>query len=332
MLVAVYHAVPVFSKGQAAAFIELFGFAGVDIFFVISGFVLVWTAPETVHCTNNLKFLYNRLARIFLGYWPYFMLAFALWYLLDRQMLEQKAWLGSLLLLPLSLSERLLPVSWSLTYELYFYFVLFLILFVPRRLKLAVLVMACVLMVALAAWMSWVYKGYQPDTFKQLAHTYRVLVSPFALEFFAGGILACINLERFKQYGMGILIAACLLFVAGIGFNHYSLNGNMAAGYHVVNRVMFFGSAAVCLVLAFLLYEARGIQFWPAVARVVGGASYSIYLSHTLIIQAWVAWGGIAGLSGLLISLTSVLLYSYLHYRCLEKPLYTAAKVTVKTA
>ena len=100
--------------------ISVYGFAGVDIFFVISGFIMAETTRSMQPGASTASgFVFRRFLRIYSGYWPAFLLVLFL-----------SIWLGifngpeisrwkSFLLLPQEF--YLLNVSWTLTYELYFY-------------------------------------------------------------------------------------------------------------------------------------------------------------------------------------------------------------------
>ena len=79
MLVVLYHTaaqVPdspsaahgLFALGQAI------GFAGVDIFFVISGFIMAFTTFDQGGRRASAGFARRRLTRIFSGHWPFFVL------------------------------------------------------------------------------------------------------------------------------------------------------------------------------------------------------------------------------------------------------------------
>ena len=83
MLVVFYHtSAHVRSVGaeQGAFFAvnDAIGFAGVDIFFVISGFIMAHTSFSAAGWADGWSFLRRRLARIYSGYWPFFLLALAL--------------------------------------------------------------------------------------------------------------------------------------------------------------------------------------------------------------------------------------------------------------
>ena len=76
MMVVLLHAVkPYQTMGGTFEWVvcfRRFGFAGVDIFFVLSGFILWTTNLGTKKPGQIFRYLYRRLARIFLGYWPFF--------------------------------------------------------------------------------------------------------------------------------------------------------------------------------------------------------------------------------------------------------------------
>lgn len=142
LFVAVFHLQAIERKyGDGHDFLGWiwFGRIGVDIFFIISGFVMVHSTRELWGQPNQfLKFLFRRAVRIYPVYWQFSLLVLALYIL-------QPGWVNSsyaapdttksLLLLPQD-SVALLTVSWSLVHEVYFYLV-FAVLFLIPRVRLA---------------------------------------------------------------------------------------------------------------------------------------------------------------------------------------------------
>lgn len=92
------------------------GYKGVDIFFVISGFVMYYTLFVRKR-PNAIHFVVNRTTKIFFLYW--IALLFAI--LVQPQKFIDLN-LKTLILFPGHLS--IVGVSWSLSFELYFYFVI----------------------------------------------------------------------------------------------------------------------------------------------------------------------------------------------------------------
>ena len=91
------------------------GFSGVDVFFVLSGFVVYQTADKPSYSAR--RFLLRRGLRIYLGYWPVLLLTAALAWAASAWPPLGKAVRSALLLSP-SLFDNWVPTAWSLTYEL----------------------------------------------------------------------------------------------------------------------------------------------------------------------------------------------------------------------
>ena len=126
MLVVIYHSAAglpandsvfqaVFSAGGSL------GFAGVDIFFVISGFIMAHTSANHSGFTDSFDFVRRRLARIFSGYWPFFVLALVIFGYFRPEHFADSNLLKSFFLWPQTLNHILLELTWTLSYELYFY-------------------------------------------------------------------------------------------------------------------------------------------------------------------------------------------------------------------
>jgi exopolysaccharide production protein ExoZ len=101
-----------------------FGAAGVDIFFVISGFIMLYVSfPNGRAAASPLSFLVKRIARVYPFYWFCVCLILGLWIAGFYRSLQVDAdtLVRSILLFP---SEHLIiGVSWTLVYEMYFYLV-----------------------------------------------------------------------------------------------------------------------------------------------------------------------------------------------------------------
>ncbi len=126
------------------AFLEIitqFGFAGVDLFFVISGFIITF-----VHWNEfgNIKylpgFLWKRFTRIYPLYWICFIaalvLTFAFKYFKGKDVCPEYNGPLSILISFFLIKEKyncFLPVSWTLTYELQFYLFLAVFYLVPIK-------------------------------------------------------------------------------------------------------------------------------------------------------------------------------------------------------
>lgn len=330
LAVVLYHAAPLWSAPPSwvTAFAAM-GFSGVDVFFVISGFILWHTTRDRRGSRAAAAFLTRRFARIFTGYWPFFAIAMALWWWFAPHELATKDWVRSLLLVPMPMDQRVIPVSWTLTYELYFYLIFAALLWLPLHIRFRVLCLlgSCVLFVAVALALH----GGEGDNPSRSPRWLRPLVSPYLLEFLAGALLCRMREAGIHRGGVQALIGSATLFALGGWLNledGYALDG----GAQVAQRVAIFGPAAAMLVYAGASLEARGYRFWPSASVLLGGASYSLYLAHPLLLAVFV-WLGIGralpvGETWIILAWLAVTLgYSVWHHRWLETPCYRAVRV-----
>ncbi|MDF9756052.1 acyltransferase family protein [Pseudomonas hunanensis] len=125
-----------------------YGAIGVDLFFVISGFVIYLSA--TRQSVTPLEFATHRIARIAPAYWLFTALTAAvLVYLpgvIPLTVFEPIFFLKSLFFIPAMNPSGigyfpLMTVGWTLNYEMAFYTVFFGSLFLPARFRIAALVL-----------------------------------------------------------------------------------------------------------------------------------------------------------------------------------------------
>lgn len=260
------------------------GGAGVDLFFVISGFIM-WTISDG-RPTGPGEFILRRISRIVPMYW----LATLAWCALAAVgimkwvELPPEHIVKSLLFVPHfspTYPEKVFPVlvpGWTLNYEMFFYLVFALCLFLPARLRLGGLVSA-LWMLVLAGWV-----------FEPTGAVGRTYTSPLLLEFLAGVVIG--HAWRRGRHPHGVLAWACI--AAGVA-------GLIWAGATGIDedtqRVAWWGVPAALIVLGVL--GARPLEgTWPALL-LVGDASYSIYLTHLFGLTFLdIVWSRLPGVPG----------------------------------
>ena len=107
--------------------VPLFGGAGIDIFFVISGFIMVYTTMDRE--ITPWSFMADRIARIVPAYWAatlgVFFLALVAPSLLQTSHMQWDELFKSLVFVPFrkatGLVQPVLFVGWTLNYEMFFY-------------------------------------------------------------------------------------------------------------------------------------------------------------------------------------------------------------------
>jgi len=278
-LVVIHHAITFLNDKYAVNLVEFdLGAIGVDIFFVISGFVMFWTTRSHVGSwPDTLQFWKKRVIRIIPLYWAMTVsLAGALLFSpsLFKSMELNGAWLlKSLFFIPY-LNEwgrphPMIDPGWTLNYEMFFYLVFGGCLCSGRRHA----TMICLLLLALS-----VLAGLWLAPASAVLATY---TNPLLLEFCAGLLCGALY-QRFGIYrpviGLVILIMiGCWLAIGQADFPGSDLR-----------RAALWGGASVLIVLSFLsleslVHDAR----YLSLSKLIGDASYSIYLGHTIFFLAF---------------------------------------------
>jgi len=305
-------------RGMAALSVALFhacqwsqinfatGQAGVDVFFVISGFVM-WTATSGAP-VRPLAFLRRRLVRVAPLYWV-ITLALAAGVMLFPARFPDLVVTPGHLLLSLAFVQHMNPAGqpfpllapgWTLNYEAVFYLAFGALLWLPpARRMFALTVTLLVLALAGFAW----------------PPAYQMLLNPLFLEFLAGvwlGRMAQLQLLPDRSLGW-------LLFGGGIGLFVTIQMLNMDWDLW---RPMVWGAPAAMLVAGAVSIEADG--GWKPVPglRALGDASYSIYLVHTLTIGALAmtigAWNPLVFIP---LAMTVAVVSGLFCWRFLEQPM-----------
>jgi exopolysaccharide production protein ExoZ len=238
------------------AFATPHGSSGVDLFFVISGFIIARVSRDR----SALVFAKARFHRIY----PLYLLAaspYLLWHLAQTE-LDGPRITATLTLWPIWAGEYqkpFLPPAWSLYFEVLFYAAVALWL-VSKR--LAVTGAAMLVLLALL----------RPSALTDF------LFSPIILEFAAGYGLA--KLRNFRLAVPALLLGLSLLFSPAREFPaHTMLDASEAA-----LRAVMFGIPAVLIVYGALGTEKLFATRWAKPLVRIGDASYSIYLTHLVAV------------------------------------------------
>lgn len=258
------------------------GAAGVDIFFVISGFIM-WEVTSR-RTPPPGQFLLRRAQRIVPLYWLITLGTAALAILAPAALPAMRPTLAhvgqSLLFIPHvapdGLIAPLIVPGWTLSYEIFFYLIFAFALLAPVQLR-AWLVSATLAGLVLARPLG--------DIHNALWTTY---TDPILLEFGAG---VWLGWARSRNRLPGQWVAAFLIAVALVALAWTSISAIDVSQA----RVLLWGLPAMLLVTGCVSLERhRGVPAWPAM-QLLGDASYSIYLIHGLAISAVVRILGAAG-------------------------------------
>lgn len=252
---------------RSSAWLTRIGESGVDILFVISGFMMLFRsfAPGR-EVTKPGRFLSRRLARVYLFYWVCCAAFVAIWsvgFLKSRDLTIINV-VDSLLLIPSS--QTLIGPSWILSYLVYFYLI-FGASLVLRSRDAAVIcsTLAIAVLLALGLLMP---NGEARDFFAK----------PIALEFGFGLLLARAFLTGYVDLApIWSLLGFAALALAPPLVLHPDETGLLG-----LPRVMVWGLPAVLLLAAFLRLgppKTFAVRF----GVLLGHASYALYLTHFFV-------------------------------------------------
>jgi len=314
------------------------GYSGVDMFFVISGFVMVYVTRNLQNGAKNaLSFIYARISRIYPLWWVFASLMMLYFWLSYGQPAAPDKVSGDKILPHILKSLFLLPqyhdpvfgVGWTLIHEMMFYLIFALgLLFDRKFLSTWILVWAGVI----------VLFGIVGNTLPTHSRSFsQLLVSPMNLEFIFGA-LAGILFLRFKNVPKPLALS---LFIIGIILFLISLTIADPMNKFALNwfRVFVFGLPCAFIVLGASWVEQPNNEVKSSVFVVLGDWSYSIYLSHMLVLLGlrriwqtnaaetylpkWLKWGNVGIVDDLIfasIAFVLILLISWISFHFIERP------------
>jgi exopolysaccharide production protein ExoZ len=291
--------------------------SGVDIFFVISGFIM-WVTTFNSAMTPQ-QFIYRRLTRIVPLYWILTTLTVCVMLaspsLVQTWAFDFEHLVKSYLFLPAQhpVTKIMAPVlqqGWTLNYEMFFYCIFAGCLTLPARFRAtSVLGLLCL------------FVSTQP-LFPDQHAIISFYTDSIILEFGFGVIIgvyftsgSAVKLPYTKMHTMMLIFIGVL----GIGLS----------AFYTAPRLVQYGIPAALIVLGSVMFE-RGFSIKRYSSFLIfGDASYALYLSHGVVISAFGQVWRKLGLTGFppnliaftLISLILVNVTAVFLYKTVERPL-----------
>lgn len=282
-MVAIHHVQPdaaIVAERAGLSFVRsdlLPWMAGVDIFFVVSGFIMVHASQDLFGQDGAARlFLKRRLARIVPLYWAmttlFLLVGFMVPAALNSGAPNLQQILGSYLFWPVvstqGMAQPVYSLGWTLNYEMLFYALFAAGLMLPRRWTLPAVAFVLALLVGVES-----LKG-------PLTLPFGFWGQPIVLEFAAGMGIAVLRQKGLRLHG-GLRIA-----VAATGAALLVTAAHIPGADGAWSSVLWRGSAAVLLMLAAGCGREGIVPLKPVKAlAAVGDASYALYLVHPFVIR-----------------------------------------------
>lgn len=251
-----------------------FGHAGVEFFFVLSGFILYHAYLSDDQKQKGVKpFLINRFIRIYPLYWTITIALLPLWLFRpsygEAYHREISSIVTSLFLIPSEHAPHII-VAWSLTHEVMFYLV-FIFLILNRKSGLIIITL---ILGATLFFNAINPKPSFPEVF--YLSNYNAL--------FIFGIFTGVAIKRMdrpnpmteKILGSLFLIGNILFVTSGILENIFEMEGRLIFAYGAASAMIVAGCCSSRI-------NASFSRLTPLVH--LGAASYSIYLVHIFTIE-----------------------------------------------
>ena len=307
------------------------GAFGVDLFFVISGFIICFaTEKEEFH--SSLKFVIRRFFRIY-PLLIFSMLVYFLVVVLRPESHDLLIWfLWSIIPLHVDyhagapfFGYNMLGIAWTLTYEVSFYFIFLIAMSISHKYRMIISSTMLVSMVGISQMLS------DSPTLDGLNNNYIIndfitlISSPIYIDF-VYGIITYYVFKKAKisenRKGGGIL-SALLVCIIVITTSSIFLTKDTNHG------PLSWGFMAFVIVLCMTLLEDIVRKYDSALLDTLGNVSFSLYMCHYIIIEIYNKYfhsESFTGVSALVMMTTISVMVSILLFRFVEMPSVNASK------
>ncbi|MCE7060784.1 acyltransferase [Dyadobacter sp. CY343] len=277
-----------------------FGVTGVDLFFMISGFVILLSASKT---STAGRFVRSRFVRLYPAFWLCALLTFLVKQTIEPLSTSANELLANITMVPIFFGYEYLDGSyWTLVIELTFYFGVAALLFSGRISQIEEVGLSCIAAIVLLHSNA----GYYPDFYHFITNKIQIL-NHFPL-FFSG--IVCYRIKglgwKLRRFGYLIISMAASIYLhdkGGPAHHFVSLREHsvLIISFHILfilfihgqlhflkQRVLiFWGEISYCL---YLIHQYIGLKIMKAI---VGAGNFNIYFALVLTVSvctfsAWI--------------------------------------------
>lgn len=316
---------------------RLFGWGatGVDLFFLISGFVITLTMQRIpTGISGTIHFLRRRILRIFPAYYIILLFTFLLSGAMSIFHYPDKLanLISAILFKPIYPDHApfyvddggMYGIRWTLNYEIYFYLIIGLFIFTPGRW------IGIALYFLLTLFLLPVMSGHaftlSPQGYPYASPWLGLITNPMIFLFLEGMIVGLLY-PLLKKAPAKPMAAA---FIGTVILAIVMFKNNQLTGHGVASSGLIYALMLLCIIGA---EKAIG-KYVPRSLVWLGNISFSLYLIHTLmntgIGKRFENMGIESGVTRFALSVALSLALAWLSWRYVEQPFYAKRKETGK--
>jgi exopolysaccharide production protein ExoZ len=289
-----------------------YGMSGVDIFFVLSGFIMVAVAGKGI---GAVQFLWRRAIRIYPPYWLVTLVVLEFSNVGSGAATATITLWRSFLLVPDS-GLPLLTVGWTLIHEVYFYLVFAVLLALRIPIPVGLLGWGLVLLIVT------IFGGdFATSPFGG------VWTNPLTAEFMMGAAIGVLYDHRNMPGAAYAGAVGFATFAGSIVFLAPALQLDNSTHLDAW-RVVLFGIPAALIVYWLAAWEQKAPRMPPRLLVALGDWSYATYLMHVLvlsalghIIRALALSGAMSNLMLIVVGVLAANLAGAVMFRFFERPM-----------
>ncbi|KYP96028.1 acyltransferase [bacteria symbiont BFo2 of Frankliniella occidentalis] len=242
------------------------GSFGVDLFFIISGFIM---CHATNAKTKPTEFLRKRLIRIFPLYWVLSLVALVI-YIINPSLVNSSGGhtdiISSMFLLPTK-DKLLIQNGWSLSFELFFYLIILTSLLTFRK-NLFLLTNSLIFTLVLAGLLCHPKNEY-------LNFATNTLLIEFSM-----GSIAYYLYNKIKTTHWFISFTLLTIGITALVYQQSN-----AGIFDLKYRFLYAGVPMLLVLISLVLYEKNTRMVKLSLLEKIGFSSYSLYLSHAFVLS-----------------------------------------------
>jgi peptidoglycan/LPS O-acetylase OafA/YrhL len=265
-----------FGSLSSEKFYFRYGNMGVDLFFIISGFVIFMTLKNT---KTTMDFFVSRFSRLYPAYWAAIILTVVLTILLSTP-LEIRSYTIKQVLVNFTMLQSFFKIKdvdgayWTLAIELTFYFWMW---FIFKIKKLNYIEWCCVAWITLSLIISFL-----PKPFKNLLNV--IFIARYASLFIAGILFYLLKNGR---KGLLIHVLVCISLLTSFYYlQHLKTQEHPNEPFDIVPFILL----VLFYVVFYLFAYNKLVMFASKPLLFLGGISYSLYLIHENIGYSIIYW------------------------------------------